>query len=517
MPEDDTDTDTVADTVAHTDTDTVADSRPPSAGTDDPAAAPETPHSGIVLAIIAVCYLMISVDATVVNIALPEIQQDLGFSRTGLSWVINGYTLAFGGLLLFGGRIGDILGKCRMLTLGTLIFTAASLVGGFADSPGLLITARAVQGVGAALAAPCTMSLIVTNFAEGAPRHKALSVYSAAAGAGGSLGLILGGVLTDWASWRWVLFINVPIGLAVALLAPRYIREPEHRRSKVDYLGTITSTAGMVALVYAFIRVPDHGWGDGTTIGAFVLAGVMSAGFLVIETKIDPPILPLRLFAHRNRSSAYLNVLLLTASMLGMFFFLTQYVQDVLGFSPAESGCAFLPMTLGMFATVTRVPKLLERFGAKLLMIAGAALMTGAFLWFTRLTEDSAFRTGVFGPLLLFGIGMGLSFMPMNVMVMGGVEPQDAGAASGVLQATMQLGGALGLGILVTVFGTASRNTAGGDRHGASPTEWAHHVFSEGMQSAFEAGTAFVGAALLIAIFVIKGPRGGSRDRSERP
>lgn len=490
------------------DTDTVADSRPLSGETESPPAAPETPHSGIILAIIAVCYLMISVDATVVNIALPKIQQDLRFSRTGLSWVINGYTLAFGGLLLFGGRIGDILGKRRMLTLGTLIFTAASLVGGLANSPGLLITARAVQGVGAALAAPSTMSLIVTNFAEGAPRHKALSVYSATAGAGGSLGLILGGVLTDWASWRWVLFINVPIGLAVALLAPRYIREPQHRRSRVDYLGTVTSTVGMVALVYAFIRVPDHGWGDGATIGAFLLAGALLAGFLVIETKIDPPILPLRLFAHRNRSSAYLNVLLLTASMLGMFFFLSQYVQDVLGFGPAESGCAFLPMTLGMFATVTRVPKLLKRFGARLLMIAGAALMTGAFFWFTRLTEESAFWTGVFGPLLLFGIGMGLSFMPMNVTVMGGVEPKDAGAASGVLQTMMQLGGALGLGILVTVFGTASGNAAGGDRHGATPTEWAHHVFSEGMQSAFVAGTAFVGAALLIAIFVIKGPPG---------
>ncbi|MFI1488014.1 MFS transporter [Streptomyces sp. NPDC020747] len=485
---------------------TVADGRPPSGTIENQAGTPQTRHSGIILAIIAVTYLMISVDATVVNIALPKIQEDLGFSRTSLAWVINAYTVVFGGLLLFGGRIGDILGKRRMLTLGTLIFTAASLVGGLAQSPGLLIAARAVQGLGAALAAPSTMSLIATNFEEGALRTKALSVYSATAGAGGSIGLILGGVLTDWASWRWVLFINVPIGLAIAVLAPRYIREPVHQRNKVDIVGTVTATLGMVALVYAFIRVPEHGWSDGLTIGSYVLAGVLLAAFLVVETRVDPPILPLRLFASRNRSGAYLNVLLLTASMMGLFFFLAQYVQDVMGYSPARSGFAFLPMTLGMFATVTQVATLLKKFGAKRLMVAGAALMAGAFVWLTQLTETSAYWTGVFGPLLMFGVGMGLSFMPMNMTVLAGVDPKDAGAASGSVQTMMQLGGALGLAVLVTVFGTAGKNAADEPRGGASPVEWAHHVFTEGMQSAFVAGTAFLVFALLVALVVIKSP-----------
>src|ERR1700734_1021486 len=291
-------------------------------------------HLGLALVVIATAQLMVVLDATIVNVALPHVQHALGFSGTGLEWVVNAYALTFGGLLLLGGRAGDILGRRRVFIAGIVLFTAASLAGGLATSAPWLLAARAVQGVGGAIASPAVLALVTASFSEGRERTRALSIYTAVAMGGGSLGLVLGGVITEWVSWRWVLFINVPIGVAVILTAPRFLPESERQPGRCDITGALTSTAGMTLLVYGFIQAASQGWGNRTAIGAFAAAAVLLAAFLVNESRVRQPITPLRLFADRGRAGSYLTRLLLVAGMFGMFYFLTQFVQDILGFSP---------------------------------------------------------------------------------------------------------------------------------------------------------------------------------------
>jgi MFS family permease len=300
----------------------------------------------VALAIVLCAQLMIILDMTVVNIALPSIARGLHFSAPSLSWVLNAYTLTFGGLLLLGGRAGDILGRRRVFMAGIALFTAASLAGGMATSPGWLLAARAIQGAGGAIASPAVLALITASFTEGRERTRALGLYTAVAMGGASLGLVLGGVITEWVSWRWVLFVNVPIGAAVLLFAPRFLGESQRLPGRFDIAGALTSTAGMVTLVYAFIRAASSGWHDALALGSFGAAAVLLGLFLVIETRARQPITPLRLFAHGGRSGSYVARLLLVAGMFGMFFFLTQLVQDVLRFSPLRAGIAFLPMTV---------------------------------------------------------------------------------------------------------------------------------------------------------------------------
>jgi EmrB/QacA subfamily drug resistance transporter len=438
---------------------------------------------------------MIIVDMTVVTIALPDIQRSLGFSATGLSWTQNAYTLAFGGLLLLGGRAGDILGRRRTLISGVLLFTIASLLGGLATSTGWLLGARAAQGVGAALAAPSVLALIATNF-EGQARVRALSLFSATTSAGGSLGLIAGGMLTDWLSWRWVLFINVPIGAAIVVLAPLYIREPERHRGRFDLAGALSSTVGMVSLVYALIRASVDGWTDGLTLGAFAAAAALLTAFVVTERRAPQPITPLRLFADRSRAAGYGGMTLLAAAMFGMFYFLTLFIQDVLRFSPLTAGAAFLPMTLGLFATVRAVPWLIQRFGTKPLITTGVALLAGGLAWLTQISATTGYATGLVGPMLLFGVGAGLSFNPLYTTILTGVSPADTGAASGVVQATQQVGGSLGLAVLVTVFGIAGRNAA----PGASAPE----ILTAGIGTAFTVGAVLAAAAFAVTLVFIR-------------
>ncbi len=320
-------------------------------------------HRGIALIILLCAQLMVILDATVVNIALPEIERGLNFSATSLSWVMNGYTLTFGGLLLLGGRAGDILGRRRMFLAGVSVFTLASLAGGLATSAGLLLAARALQGVGGALASPAVLALIVGSFPEGRERTRALAIYTGVITGGASLGLVLGGVITEWLSWRWVLFINVPIGLIALAAAPRFVTETPRQPGRFDVVGALTSTLGMASLVYAFIRAAASGWGDGLAAAAFVLAVVLLAAFLLTETRARQPITPLRLFADASRSGSYVARLLLVAGMMGMFFFLTQFLQDILGFSPLRAGIAFLPMTIMVFGVSRAAPQLMARAG----------------------------------------------------------------------------------------------------------------------------------------------------------
>jgi EmrB/QacA subfamily drug resistance transporter len=442
----------------------------------------------IALAIVLGAQLMIILDMTVVNIALPSIARGLHFSEPSLSWVLNAYTLTFGGLLLLGGRAGDILGRRRVFIAGIVLFTAASLAGGLATSAAWLLAARAAQGVGGAIASPAVLALVTASFSEGRERTRALSIYTAVAMGGGSLGLVLGGVITEWVSWRWVLFINVPIGILVALTAPLFLPESERQPGRFDLAGALTSTAGMASLVYAFIEAASHGWSNHLTMAAFAAAVVMLTLFLVNESRVAQPITPLRLFADRGRAGSYVTRLLLVAGMFGMFYFLTQFVQEELGFSPLRAGISFLPMTGALFAVSRLSPRLMGRFGAKPLMVAGLIPAVVGMAWLSRISPGSDYLSGVLGPMLLLGAGMGVAFVPLTMASLAGVRPQESGAASSMVNVTQQVGGSLGLAILVTAYSTAIR----------------HQTVVHAMSSAFTLAAVFDVIALLIVAAIIR-------------
>lgn len=499
--------------------------------TAPPATARRGQHPGIALTVIAATQLMVVLDITIVNIALPHIQQALKFNTTDLSWVINAYTLTFGGLLLLGGRAGDILGRRRVFVVGVLVFSAASLLGGVAQSSAWLLAARSLQGLGGAIASPTALALIATNFREGPERNRAFGVYSAVAGAGGAVGLLLGGMLTSWLSWRWVFFVNVPIGLAIALLAPLYINESERHPGRFDLTGAFTATTGMVSLVYGFIRASEHGWSDSVTLLAFSLAVALLAAFLLNERRAPQPITPLHLFRDRNRSGAYGLMLCVAAAMFSIFFFVTLFVQDVLGFSPLRAGFAFLPISAAIIASAQFAARNQTRFGPKPFLMAGSLLVLGGVLWSTRIDVHTTYAGGVLGPTLMFGFGMGSIFVPVMLTAVSHVAPHEAGAATGMLNTTQQVGGSLGLSILVTVYGTASRNEA---RHqvaaflrqatpqqaadfrasGRLPAPYSSEVLVHGIASAFQLGLVFAALAVLIAVFVLKvrGPGAASPE-----
>jgi EmrB/QacA subfamily drug resistance transporter len=460
---------------------------------------------GLALTIMLGAQLMIILDATVVNIALPHIQTGLHFSSTNLSWVMNAYILTFGGLLLLGGRAGDILGRRRMFIVGLTIFTLASLAGGLATTSGMLLAARAIQGVGGALASPAVLALVISSFPEGRERVKALAIYSAVVTGGSSLGLVLGGLITEWLSWRWVLFINVPIGIAVIAITPLFVAETRRQPGKFDLAGAITSTAGIGALVYGFIRAASNGWGDTTAIASFLIAFALLAVFLLNERRAPQPITPLRLFTDVSRSGSYVARLLLVAGMMGMFFFLTQFLQDVLGFSPIMAGVAFLPMTVTLFAVSRAAPRLIPRFGPKLLMIIGLLPVIAGMTWLSRVAPGTSYWSGVLPPMLLFGLGMGVVFVPLTTVSLAGVRPEESGAASSMVNVMQQVGGALGLAVLVAVYGTASRSAAAHPIVGLTAVAQQHHILAHGMSAAFALAAIFDAVTLLLVIAVIRG------------
>jgi EmrB/QacA subfamily drug resistance transporter len=444
-----------------------------------------------VLAIILGSYLMVVLDVSVIITALPKIHHALHFSSSGLSWVQSAYALTFGGLLLLGARAGDILGRRRVFIAGIALFSVTSLLGGLAQSAGWLLAARAVQGVAAAIAAPSTLALLTTSFPEGRERTRAVAAYAAVAGGGGSVGLLLGGLLTDLISWRWGLFINVPVGLVLASLAPRYLTETERRPGHFDLAGAATSTLGMSALVYGFVRAASNGWGDPITVASFISSVVLLAAYVRIERRAEQPITPLRLFASRERSGAYLGRLLVVGAMFSMFFFLTQYLQGARGFSPLQAGVAFLPMTLVMFGMVRLVPRLVERVG-------GLLIALGGMTWLSRLSIGSAYFPQIALPLALLGTGIGMAFTPLTTAGIAGVAPADAGAASGVVNAAQQLGGSLGLSVLVTVFASASRAALGHPSAAAATVGDARYALAHGVAAAITGSAALLAAALLI-------------------
>ncbi len=449
----------------------------------------------LVLAIILTCQLMIVLDVSIVITALPEIHTDLDFSATNLSWIQNAYTLTFGGLLLLGARAGDLLGRRRMFVAGIALFSAASLAAGLAQSEAWLLAARAVQGIGAAVAAPATLALLTTTFAPGIERVRAIAAYSAVSAAAGSLGLVIGGMLTDWVSWRWGMFLNVPIGAAVVLLAPRVLPGSERVHGHFDLKGATTSVAGMTALVFGFVHAATAGFGDTVSLVSFAAAAVLIGGFLNVERRAEQPITPLRLFTSRTRSGALVARALTVSGMLSMFFFITQYLQGVRGYSPLEAGVAFLPLTLVIFAMSRVMPRLTGRFGDTSLLVGGLTVATSGMVWLTQLDATSAFWPHLAVPLLLLGLGMGAAFTPLTSLGVAGVEDDDAGAASGLVNVAHQLGGSLGLAVLVTVFAGA-----GGDD---APDAVA---FTHAITTALTGGVVCLALALIVAIGVVARP-----------
>ncbi|MEV1080408.1 MFS transporter [Streptomyces sp. NPDC050211] len=486
-----------------------------------PGAARREGHPGIALTVIAACQLMVVLDATIVNIALPHIQDALKFSTTDLTWVVSSYTLTFGGLLLLGGRAGDILGRRRVFMTGILLFTFASLLGGLAQEPWQLLAARALQGVGGAIASPTSLALITTTFPEGPERNRAFGVFAAVSAGGGAVGLLAGGMLTEWLDWRWVLFVNVPIGILIAVLTPLYISESERHPGRFDIAGALTSTLGMAALVYGFISAADEGWRDSMTLGSFGAAVVLLLAFAFVETRAADPITPLRMFTDRNRSGTYVIMLSLAAAMFGMFFYIVLFVQNVLGYSPIAAGVAFLPVTVVIAIGAGLSQRFLPVLGPKPFMLVGSALAVIGLVWQTLISSDSSYVGGVLGPMLVFGFGMGLNFVTLTVTAVSGVAQHEAGAASGLLNATQQVGGSLGLSILTTVFGSASKDEAekqvpkfmadGSAEQKAEfaktqqlPAPWGHDVLTHGISMGFVAAASMAVLALITAWLVIR-------------
>ena len=454
------------------------------------------------LATILTAQLMVVLDMSIVNVALPQMQSALGFTPTGLSWVLNAYSLAFGGLLLLGARTGDLLGRRPTFLAGITLFTLASFAGGFATTGGALVAARVVQGIGAAFAAPATLSLITTMFPEGRERTRALGLFTAVSIGGASLGMVVGGILTEVASWRWVMLVNVPIGLVVATTAWLAVPHTPRRHGRFDLAGAVTSTLGVAGLVYGFVHAASDGWGDPVTLGSIGLGIALLAAFVTIERTAEEPITPLSLFANRVRSGALLARMFLIAGAMGAFFFLTQYLQDVLDLSPIRAGLAFLPLTAMLFLASQAASRgLIERFGERLVLFTGASLTTLSLLWLTRLDAGSGY-VDVLLSLVVLGLGNGLAFVPLTTAALHGVKPHEAGAASGLVNVAQQLGSALGLAGLVTVSGHASRSVD--LPAGLDAVTRAHETFLSGAHAAFQAATVMLVVTLLMVAFVIK-------------
>ncbi len=469
----------------------------------------EGKHLGLALAVIAGAQLMIILDATIVNVALPTIHRSLHFSVNNLEWLITAYSLTFGGLLLFGGRTGDLFGKRRMFMIGISIFAVSSLLGGFATTDIWLIITRACQGVGGAIAAPTALSLIATNFPEGPQRNRAMGVYAAMAGAGGAVGLLLGGLLVDLVSWRWIFFVNVPIAAVILFLAPRALNESTTTSGKLDVPGAVSATGGMLALVYGLSNVAAHSWTATSTLIPLILAAVLLIAFVLIETRTVEALMPLHIFADRNRSGVYGMMLCIGTAMFSMFFFLTQFLQNVLGWSALKTGVGFLPMTLGIITAAVLASRLVGRIGIRLpLLIGPAAAATGLEL-LTRLTVHSGYGTIVV-PLLIVSLGMGLSFVPLTLAAVSGVAPNEAGLASALLNTTQQVGGALGLAILSTIaFDTykSKLTSIASTSHGVVSRQAMNIATTHGYTTAFQVAAFIALAGLLVSAIVIRTPK----------
>ena len=478
-----------------------------------------SPRLGLALVLLTGAQLMIVLDATIVNIALPSVQRELGFSSENLSWVVTIYAIFFGGLLLLGGRLGDVLGRRKVFMAGVLLFALASLFGGIAQNEWQLLAARALQGFGAAAAAPTALALVTTTFPAGPPRNRAFAVFAAMSGAGAAIGLILGGALTEW-SWRWTMFINVPIGLLIAFGAVRVLTESPRQHGRFDLPGAFTATVGLIAIVYGLTRKgqPDSTWTEFGVLGPLVAGAALLVAFVVIESRSTQPLLPLRIVADRTRGVSFVVMLIVGSAMFAMFYFLALYIQQVLGYSPLKSGLAFLPFSFGIIAAAQTASALVSRMDPKWISGFGALLGSGAMLGFAQLEYDSTYLAHLLPWIVLMAFGLGLVFIPMTLTAVSRVEANDSGVGSAVLNTVQQVGGALGLAILGTVAANAASNkaaelAAGGasapvptsaEAATAAQEQFAHIVQTYGSTQAFIVASIMLAVAGVIILFGMK-------------
>jgi EmrB/QacA subfamily drug resistance transporter len=462
---------------------------------DTPSSPPRHLTATLLLACLA--QFMVILDVSVVNVALPAIRGGLHFSEVDLQWVVNAYTVTFAGFLLLGGRAADMLGRRRVFVAGLILFALASLAGGVADSQAVLIAARAVQGLGGAVIAPASLSILTTTFPEGHARNRAVGIWGAMGGVGGAVGVLLGGVITDLLTWRWILFINVPIGLVAAFAAQRLIMESRNEQGtrNFDIAGALSATIGLTLLVLGIVRTDQTGWGSGQTLALIGAGIVLLLGFVLIEGRFArAPLMPLRIYRSRTLSAANIVVLLVGASSFGMWFFVSLYLQQVLGYSPIRAGLAFLPMSLTIAVVSTIVSRAVIRIGAKPLLVAGMVALTVGLALFARISPTGNYVGDVLAASLLTAIGIGLSFVPATISAVAGVAPAEAGLASGLVNTARLFGGALGLAVLAAL--ATSRSDA---RLHAGTT--AHAALTSGFQLAFLVSAGFTLAGLLVAAF----------------
>ena len=478
--------------------------RPPRAAAD----LSSSRGKNLALMLLAMTQFVVVIDASIVNVALPSIGAHLHFSRDDLSWVVNAYTLTFGGFLLLGGRLADLLGRRRMFMIGLVVFSLASLAGGLAQSEAWLIIARATQGLGAAIVSPAALSIITTTFAEGAERNRALGIWGAVAGAGGAAGVLLGGILTSGLSWRWVLFVNVPIGIAAATLAPRLLVESrtEDDTKGFDIPGAVTVTAGLALLVYTVVDAVNVGWGSTGTLLRLAGSALLLAAFVVIERRQRHPLLPFSIFRLRTLRGANIVGLLIGMSLFSMFFFISLYLQEVLHFSPIKAGLAYLPLAIGIIISAGVGSQLVTRIGFKPVLIGGLVLIASGLVWFSRVpAPGGSFGADVLGPSLLAAFGLGFSFVSVTIGAVTGTKPHEAGLASGLINTAQQVGGALGLAILATVANSRTQSLLGAGGHSSSV------ALTKGFDRAFLVGAGFAVIGAILAAVLIS-----SRDSREQ-
>jgi EmrB/QacA subfamily drug resistance transporter len=463
--------------------------------------------TNLAIAVVAGAQLMITLDLTIVNVALPSIHTALHFSPSSLAWVVNAYTLVFGGLLLLGGRSGDLFGRRKMFTIGTLLFAGASLFGGFATTSSWLLTGRALQGIGAAIASPTALALISTNFVEPKERGRAFAIYSAVSVTGVALGLLLGGVLTQYVSWRWVFFVNAPIAILLAFAAPRVLQESTKVRMRIDLGGAFIGTAGLASLVYGIINASSHSWTTTSTVLPGIIGIVLLIIFVLFELKVTAPIINFAILKSRDRAGAIGMILFVMAGMYSIFFFLTQYMQEVMGYSPTKTGLAFLPMTLGIILFAQLAARMLHRVGPKVFMMLGGLAITVAMFLLSFIGPHSSYLQ-ILLPLMIMSAGSGLSFVSIFPTATHGVDPKEAGMASALVNVGQQVGGTIGLAVLVTIAVSATRRRAGA-LHGAllhhqlTPTAVTLIAETHGWAMSFRLASLFGLIAFLIATIVV--------------
>jgi EmrB/QacA subfamily drug resistance transporter len=459
--------------------------------------------SWIVLGIVCIGQFMVVLDASIVNVALPSIQRDLHFSTSNLQWIINAYTLTFAGFLLLGGRAADLFGRRRIFMVGLAVFTVSSLLGGLAQNEAWLIAARALQGLGAAILAPATLTILTSTFAEGPARAKALGVWSAVSAAGASAGALFGGILTDFLSWRWILFVNVPVG-AVALVAarrdlPESRAEMAHRH--LDLAGAVTVTAGLVALVFALVRTETYAWGSGQVLVPLAAAVVLIAVFLFLQARVSKaPLVPLHIFRSRSVSGGNVVMLMMFGALFGSWYFETLYMQHVLGYSPLQAGLAFLPQTLLIAAGAQVTARLVPKFGPRPLILLGTLVAGGGLAWLSQISTGSTFVADLLGPYVLIGLGMGLAVTPIAVAGTAGVPREEAGLASGLLNTSRTVGASIGLAALATV---AANRTSGRLAGVAATPAHAAAALTDGYALAFSVAAVVLAATAAVAMFTL--------------